>query len=85
MPDEETILFEYMYGLNDEFFVDIGAFHPIDRSNTRILKSQGWKGINVDGNPDRVRYFFGMNFNDLNLNYAIGKEEDEFVSIYVNN
>ena len=65
-------MFEYFYGIEDEFYVDVGAFHPIDRSNTRFLKSMGWRGINVDANYVNVNRFFVMNADDFNLNYAIG-------------
>ena len=74
LADEQKLMFEYFHGLTHDFYVDIGAFHPFDRSNTRILKNAGWKGINVDGNYERVKRFYGMNNEDLNLNYAIGKE-----------
>ena len=65
-------MFEYLNGITDGFYVDIGSFHPVDRSNTLILKSMGWKGINVDANYRQLNYFFGMNFEDLNLNYGVG-------------
>ena len=64
-------MFEYFNGLVDQTFVDIGSLNPVQGSATRILKSQGWKGINVDADFHHVKQFFGMNFEDLNLNYAI--------------
>ena len=44
----------------------------------------GWRGINVDANYINVKRFFGMNTDDLNLNYAIGENEDSFITLYVN-
>ncbi len=34
------------------FFVDVGAYHPKRYSNTYLLYRQGWRGINIDPNPD---------------------------------
>ena len=44
----------------------------------------GWKGINVDANYERLKYFFGMNGEDLNLNYAIGEVGEKEVELVVN-
>lgn len=72
-------MFEYFSGITDEFFVDIGAFHPVDRSNTLMMRSQGWKGINIEGNSNRVKYFYGMESEDITFNYGIGSEPDSFI------
>ena len=30
------------------FWVDIGAYHPSNLSNTKVFSLNGWRGINVD-------------------------------------
>lgn len=50
----------------------MGAYHPVIVSNTLKLKTQNWKGINVDGSYNKVKLFFTQRKDDLNLNYAIG-------------
>lgn len=47
------------------------------------MKNQGWKGINIDGNYERIKYFFGMNEEDLNLNYAMGAGSSAFVEMFI--
>lgn len=39
------------YGGNSRRFVDIGAFHPTDKSNTRALYELGWGGVCVEPSP----------------------------------
>ena len=34
------------------FYVDVGAFHPFLFSNTAALHRSGWRGVNVEPNPD---------------------------------
>ena len=34
------------------FFVDVGAFDPIKYSNTYLFYKKGWRGINIEPNPD---------------------------------
>ena len=39
------------YERRDIFYIDIGAFHPISKSNTYIFYKRGGKGICVEPNP----------------------------------
>jgi FkbM family methyltransferase len=41
------------------FYVDIGACHPLQGSNTHYFYKKGWHGINVEPNP-RMRKFFKL-------------------------
>jgi hypothetical protein len=34
------------------FFLEVGAFHGFDISNTALLESKGWHGISIDPFPD---------------------------------
>ena len=38
-------------------FVDIGACRPIQSNNTWLLYNRGWRGVNVDANPDAAPMF----------------------------
>lgn len=35
----------------DGYFVEFGAFHPEELSNTKLLEEQGWRGVSVDPFP----------------------------------
>ena len=56
------------------FYVDIGAFDPIVSSNTYLLYRRGWRGINIDANPDALPRFDTHRPRDINLNAAVGDE-----------
>ena len=45
LNEEGSELFKYYYDIYDEYFVEIGAYHPIHKSNTLNLRTQGWRGI----------------------------------------
>jgi hypothetical protein len=74
-------LYKYFHNIKNGFYVDFGAYDPIFASNTLNLYVQGWKGINVEANPERLSRFFLERPNDINLNVAVG-EEDKFVTLY---
>lgn len=56
------------------FYVDIGAHHPYRFSNTKLLYDLGWKGINIEPNPDVVDQFNEARPRDLNLSLGVSAE-----------
>src|SRR5262249_52479725 len=48
-------------------YVDVGAFDPAWFSNTLLLHQHGWKGINIEANPDRLEQFKRHRPHDINL------------------
>lgn len=56
------------------FYVDIGAHHPSHLSNTALLYSEGWRGINIDATPGSMEPFRKLRPDDTNLELAIGPE-----------
>ncbi len=58
------------------FYVDVGAHHPYRISNTYLLHKQGWRGINIDANPDTINLFKKARPTDINLLLGVsGKAE----------
>jgi FkbM family methyltransferase len=53
------------------FYVDIGAYAPRLISNTFLLSLLGWRGINIDANPDTIGAFARQRPDDVNLCLAI--------------
>jgi hypothetical protein len=53
------------------FYLDVGAFHPFQYSNTAYLWVKGWRGMNVDANPNSIRIFKKARSQDTNLLAAI--------------
>ena len=63
------------------FYVDIGAYHPIRKSNTMILHQNGWRGINIDANKFSIDLFNFVRPEDLNVNLAVS-DKNEKIDFY---
>jgi FkbM family methyltransferase len=48
-------------------YLDVGAHHPLDLSNTALLYKRGCRGINVEANPDLIEAFQRHRPEDINL------------------
>lgn len=53
------------------FFADIGAHHPTRFSNTFLLYSHGWRGINIDATPGAMAEFSRLRPEDINIECAV--------------
>lgn len=60
-----------VFGIQKGFYVDIGAHHPFNFSNTALLYSLGWRGINMDAMPGSMALFETHRPEDINLEIAI--------------
>jgi FkbM family methyltransferase len=49
------------------FYVDVGAHHPYRFSNTCYFYRRGWRGINIDPNPDAIKAFRRYRPSDINV------------------
>lgn len=49
--NEDDILAKFFENVSNGFFLEIGAFHPKNLSNTRLLVEKGWSGVMVDMSP----------------------------------
>jgi len=56
------------------FYIDIGAYRPIDLSNTYLFYRQGWKGINIEANPGLAKEFKKVRKRDINLSMAVSSK-----------
>ena len=60
---------------NTGFFVDVGAYHPLELSNTYLLYKRGWNGINIDISSLSVDYFNYIRPDDININIAVAEKK----------
>jgi FkbM family methyltransferase len=77
---EDAVILNFFYlhsRLRNGFYVDIGAFDPVQYSNTYHLHRRGWRGINIDIVADRIKKFAAVRPEDNNVLAAIGDEEGE--------
>jgi FkbM family methyltransferase len=59
------------------FYVDVGAHSPIFMSNTYYFYKRGWRGINIEPTPGRIRRFQKTRPRDVNLELAISPRDEE--------
>jgi len=71
----EDIFLQNIFTKKKGFYIDIGAFHPLIYSNTHVFYLRGWKGINIEPNPDNIAEFNKIRKRDLNLNLSVYSEE----------
>ena len=79
--EEDVLIDSFFNNQNLGFFVDIGAFDPSRFSNTKRFYLKGWRGINIEPDPLRIKKFFQTRSGDINLNIGIANE-DKVLNFY---
>ena len=64
------------------FYVDLGAFHPVKDSNTKMYYDRGWRGLNVDMQRESVAAFHEHRSEDITVWCAIS-DTDGTLEVYV--
>jgi FkbM family methyltransferase len=66
--DGEDMVLRRLVGQQAEgFYVDVGAHHPLRFSNTCYFHRKGWRGVNIDADPDAIAAFRRARPRDVNL------------------
>ena len=73
---KEDVFINNYFKKNIGFFVDVGAYHPLELSNTYLLYKQNWNGINIDTSEFSIDLFNYMRPKDLNYNCAISNKKE---------
>lgn len=68
---EDMILRRIFEGERKGFYVDVGAHHPRRFSNTYYFYKEGWRGINIEPNPDALKAFNLDRPKDINLQLGV--------------
>ena len=75
---EDILLTEYLFkNVTDGFYLDVGCFHPKHISNTYALHKKGWRGINIDPNPECITLFNKYRKKDINILAGVAEKESE--------
>jgi FkbM family methyltransferase len=64
---EDLIVGRLFDGVQNGFFVDVGAHHPFRFSNTWLLYQRGWRGINIDAMQGSMEAFRKWRPQDINI------------------
>lgn len=73
---EDLVLNKLLGNKPNGFYIDIGANHPVRFSNTWFFYKKGWRGVNIEPNPDMFRLLEDYRPYDLNLNMGISDVND---------
>lgn len=63
----------HLIGIHKPSYLDLGAHHPTEISNTALLYSRGSRGVNVEANPYLIQRFRAERPQDVNLNCGVAK------------
>lgn len=80
---EDLILYDILKGVDNGFYIDIGANDPDVYSVTKLFYENGWSGINVEPLPEQFSYLCQKRERDINLNIGIGNKHG-FLTLYMN-
>ena len=75
---EDLILNRLFRKKRNGFYVDIGAHHPYQYSNTYMFYKRGWRGINIDAMPGSMKLFNELRPEDINIELGAGEKKDTF-------
>lgn len=76
---EDMILRRFFDRKEKGFYVDVGAHHPQRFSNTYFFYLKGWRGINIDPIPGRMKLFDRLRHRDINLEIGISDAKKSLV------
>ena len=82
MDNEDIAVLDYFKDKKNGFYVDVGCYHPIHRSNTHLLHKQNWCGINIDTSEFSIDLFDFIRPKDLNYNFAISNKKEMIKLFY---
>lgn len=68
---EDILLNKIFLNRRFGFYVDIGAHHPVQFSNTYLFYARGWHGINIDPLPGTKRLFDRRRPRDITIEIGI--------------
>lgn len=74
---EDMILDNLLEFKKKGFYIDIGAYHPLQFSNTMRFYQRGWHGLNIDAMPGSMKLFNRLRPRDINLEAGLSSSEGE--------
>lgn len=71
---EDLLLRRIFENIGSGFYIDIGAHHPHRFSNTHIFYQLGWRGINIEPNPEIYDLFKKKRSHDINIQKGVSTQ-----------
>lgn len=79
----EYVLMVLGIKLSDEYYLDLGANHAKQLSNTYMLYKKGMRGVLVEANPQLIGELKFYRSEDVILNKCISNHSDESLHFYI--
>jgi FkbM family methyltransferase len=78
---EDLLIVSIFHQLNIKkpSYIDIGAHHPLNISNTALLYARGSRGVNIEANPNLISNFIQLRPDDINLNIGLSDFNGEMI------
>jgi FkbM family methyltransferase len=67
---EDVLLNRVLQNVEAGFYIDVGAYDPLEESLTKLFYDKEWRGINIEPSPSRHERFVADRPGDVNLNLA---------------
>lgn len=74
---EDLVLNKLFKNKNGGIYVDVGANHPLRFSNTHFFYKKGWRGVNIEPNPELHEVLQDIRKEDANINLGVSTEKGE--------
>jgi FkbM family methyltransferase len=78
---EDVLLDRAFRAKSSGFYIDVGAYEPVDDSVTNHFYANGWRGINIEPNPAPFKRLARARDRDVNLNIGIS-DHDGTLTVY---
>jgi FkbM family methyltransferase len=72
---EDVLLYRALNCVDNGFYIDVGAYHPLTDSITKLFYDLGWNGINIEPSRARHEELVRERPRDINLNIAASDKE----------
>lgn len=80
---EDIILKRALRHIDKGFYIDVGAAWPVQHSVTKAFYDAGWRGINIEPNPEFFLQYDSERPEDINLQIAISDREGEQIMNFI--
>ena len=67
-----------MMGIRNPSYLDVGAHHPLNLSNTALFYLKGCRGVNVEANPKAIAAFLEHRPQDTTVNIGVAPQRGTF-------
>lgn len=82
---EDIMLWRALKHIENGFYIDVGACSPDVYSVTKLFYKAGWRGINVEPNPDYINFYCEKRKEDINLCIAVSDKAGESEMYFISN